>query len=136
MVIMVRAVLVFDGDCGFCTWSAARLSRWSRGGLVTVPWQRADLAALGLTVPECAAAVQYVDHAGRRSAGRAVAAALLQCRQPWRTAGVVMSAPLLAPLVERAYRTVAANRHRLPGSTPACRLDLDDDARGGVRVDR
>jgi len=134
MVFMVRAVLVFDGDCGFCTWSASRLASWSRGDLVTVPWQRADLAALGLTEDQCAAAVQYVDLRGSRSAGRAVAAALLQCRQPWRTAGVVMSAPVLAPLVERAYRTVAANRHRLPGSTPACRLD--DDARGGLGIGR
>ncbi len=132
MGAMARTVLVFDGDCGFCTWSAARLADWSRGALVTVPWQRADLPALGLDEAQCATAVQYVDASGTRAGGRAVAAALRCCRQPWRTLGIVLSSPVLEPLVERAYVLVAANRHRLPGSTPACRLD--DDARFGVGV--
>lgn len=114
--------LVFDGDCGFCTWSAARIAAWSSGRVGTVAWQRADLAALGLTAAECAAAVRYVDADGRHAGGAAVARALRQCRQPWRATGDVLARPLLAPLVERCYRLVAANRYRLPGATPACRM--------------
>jgi predicted DCC family thiol-disulfide oxidoreductase YuxK len=119
-----RAVLVFDGDCGFCTWSADRLRRWSGSALVIVPWQRADLGALGLTEQECATAVQCVAPDGRFSGGRAVARALQGCRQPWHSVGQVLAWPALQPLVERGYVMVAANRHRLPGSTPACALDV------------
>ena len=131
---MARTVLVFDGDCGFCTWSAGLLQRWSTAGLAVVPWQRADLGALGLTADECATAVQCVAPDGTYSGGLAVARALRGCRQPWRSAGVVLAIPALRPLVEHGYAWVAANRYRLPGSTPACRLPLDDDARGSVGV--
>ena len=127
-------VLVFDGDCGFCSWSADRLRRWAGGGLVVVPWQRADLGALGLTESVCASAVQFVGVDGHASGGAAIGRALLRCRQPWRSAGSVLSRPWLAPAVERCYAAVAANRHRLPGGTPACALH--DDARGSVRVGR
>lgn len=115
-------VVVFDGDCGFCTWSADRLRGWSSGRLLTVPWQWADLQLLGLTPEQCAASVQYVTGGHHFRAGAAVAQALLACQQPWRSTGQVMALPRLAPLTERVYRLIAANRHRLPGSTPACRL--------------
>ena len=135
MDAMARTVLVFDGDCGFCTWSAGLLQRWSRAGLAVVPWQHADLRDLGLTAAECARAVQCVAPEGSYSGGQAVARALRDCRQPWRSAGVILAIPALRPLVEHGYSWVADNRYRLPGSTPACRLDLDDDARGSVSVD-
>lgn len=115
-------VVVFDGDCRFCTWSADRLRGWSSGRLLIVPWQRADLQLLGLTAEQCAEAVQYVSGGRHSRGGAAVAQALLACQQPWRSAGQVLALPQLAPLTERVYRLVAANRHRLPGSTPACRL--------------
>ena len=128
------AVLVFDGDCGFCTWSAGLLRRWSRDGLTVVPWQRVDLAGLGLTAAECARAVQCVTPDGTYSGGQAVARSLRGCRQPWRTAGAVLALPALRPVVERGYAWVADHRHRLPGSTPACRMALDDDAWGSVGI--
>lgn len=115
-----RHVLVFDGDCGFCTWSADVVARWSHGRLDVVPWQRVDLSPLGLTVDACAQAVQYVDGAGRWSGAAAIAHALMRCRQPGPTVGRLMQHPRVAPLAERSYRLVAANRHRLPGSSPAC----------------
>lgn len=124
------AVLVYDGDCGFCTASADRLLRWSRGSLAVVPWQGADLDALGLTPAECSSAVQLVSSTGRASGGAAVAAALRNCRQPYRTAGTLLAWRPLHPLVERAYSLVAANRHRLPGSTCAV-SDGDERGSGG-----
>lgn len=126
--------VVFDGDCGFCTWSAQRLDRWSGGGLAVVPWQRTDLTSLALTEEDCRLAVQFVGGSVHAAGGRAVGLALLRCRQPWRACGSVLLLPVLEPVVERAYRLVASHRHRLPGATPACRLD--DDPRGGVRGHR
>ena len=89
---------------------------------MVVPWQWADLAALGLTAEECRAAVQYVEDGRARTGGAAVARALQRCREPWRSIGMVLGAPALSAMVEAAYAAVAANRYRLPGATPACRL--------------
>ena len=125
------AVLVYDGDCGFCTTSAHRLVRWSGGSLDVIPWQMADLEALGLTPGECSSAVQLVSPTTRASGGTAVAAALLACRQPYRAAGALLGWQPLHPLVQRAYALVAANRHRLPGSTCAV-SDGDEGALDGV----
>lgn len=124
------AVLVYDGDCGFCTSSAQRLLGWSRGSLAVVPWQRADLDALGLTADECSTAVQLVSPTARSSGGAAVAAALVACRQPYRAAGALLAWRPVRPLVERGYALVAANRHRLPGSTCAV-SDGDERGSGG-----
>src|SRR2546430_11445832 len=43
------SVLVFDGDCGFCTASARFLERYIRPPARVVAWQHADLAEIGLT---------------------------------------------------------------------------------------
>ena len=126
--------VLFDGDCGFCTWSATWLDRWSGGALAVVPWQRADLASFGLTEEECRLALQFVRGSERASGGRAVGLALLRCRQPWRACGSVLLVPVLEPVVERTYRLVASQRYRLPGATPACRLD--DDPRRDVSSGR
>ena len=134
--IPAPAVLVFDGDCGFCTWSADRLRRWSTSGLHVVAWQDADLDRLGLTPAQCAEAVQLVAGAQRFSGGQAVGQALVRCRQPARAAGAVVLLPPLAPLVSRVYRLVAANRYRLPGASAACRSDDDARSRRGGRRER
>ncbi|MHB1212853.1 MAG: thiol-disulfide oxidoreductase DCC family protein [Candidatus Nanopelagicales bacterium] len=117
------STVVFDGDCGFCTTSAQRLATWSADRLEAVPWQRADLAALGLTTTQCMAAVQYVGPEGHYAAGAAVSRALQRCRSPWREAGRLLGHRAVAPLAELVYATVAAHRHRLPGGTPACQVD-------------
>ena len=118
---MTMPTVVFDGDCAFCTSSADRLRRWSGGALAIVPWQRADLAALGLTEVQCREAVQYVDADGAVSGGAAIAAALGHCAQPWRS-----MKPLLRVnrgFTDWCYTRGARNRHRLPGGTPACAME-------------
>lgn len=113
-------ILVFDGDCGFCTWSAGRVTAWSRGRVAALASRDADLASLRLSVEQCETAVQYVDLVGTYSGGAAVARALKQCRQPLKATGYLLANPLLAPVTEQVYSVVAANRHRLPGSTASC----------------
>jgi predicted DCC family thiol-disulfide oxidoreductase YuxK len=116
----VAGTVVFDGDCGFCTSSARLLERLGRHRLVVIPWQRADLAALGLTPDACAKAVQFVGPGGRASGAGAVALALLASPQPWRTLGAVLELPPVRPVAAATYRLVARHRHRLPGGTAAC----------------
>ena len=57
-------MLVFDGNCGFCTWSAHWVARGWRGRARAVPWQALGpegLAELGLTVDEAGDAAWWVD---------------------------------------------------------------------------
>jgi predicted DCC family thiol-disulfide oxidoreductase YuxK len=116
-------LLVFDGDCGFCTSSVAFARRWISRDTDAVPWQRTDLDSLGLTENACQQAVQYRDNRGLWfSAGAAVIALLRDARPPWSWLGRVLAVTAVAPAVERLYAFVANNRSRLPGGTPACQL--------------
>ncbi len=118
----MRPVLLFDGECGFCTSAAHRLMGWSTGGLDVVPWQRADLEVLGVSPEQCAEAVQFVSQVGRSSGGAAIAESLRYCRQPGPAIGSLLRWWGIRWVREGVYRLVAANRHRLPSGTPACRL--------------
>lgn len=121
-----RPVLVHDGDCAFCSTAARFAARWLRrspGDYAVAPWQRLDLDALGLTPQACDAALQWVGADGRvASAEVAVARLLLASRWPVRPLGAVLLVPGVRQLAGVAYRWVAANRHRLPGGTPACAM--------------
>jgi predicted DCC family thiol-disulfide oxidoreductase YuxK len=129
------AVLVFDGDCGFCTSSAATLRRWADGTLTIVAWQCADLVSLGLTGDQCATAVQYVGPGVRTDGADAIGQALQHCRQPASMLGRLIGRRAVAPFADRAYRLVAAHRHRLPGATSACRSDVVARSRHGVEAE-
>lgn len=119
-------VLVYDGDCAFCSTSARVIStrlRRAPEDFAVLPWQRLDLDALGLTPAECDAAVRWVGADGIRYAGHVAIAHALRASRWWvRPAGVVLLAPGISRVAARAYAWVAANRHRLPGGTPACSL--------------
>jgi predicted DCC family thiol-disulfide oxidoreductase YuxK len=115
-----RPVLVFDGDCGFCTSCARFLERIGPDAEI-VAWQLADLERLGLTEERAADAVQWVGVDGSvRSGHEAIAAVLAGAGGIWRLAGRTLLLPGLSWIAARAYRLVADNRYRLPGGTPAC----------------
>jgi predicted DCC family thiol-disulfide oxidoreductase YuxK len=114
-------LLIFDGDCGFCTWSVRQARRWVQPRARIEPWQLLDLDSLGLTSEQCCESVYWVSgQASVLNAGRAVAAVLKSGRAPWPAVGRLMDVRPLRPVVNRAYYLVASYRHRLPGATPAC----------------
>lgn len=122
-----RSVLVYDGDCGFCTAAAAWAARKFRHGERAQAWQLLDLALLeehGLHRDDVERAAWWVDDTGLRERGhRAVGRALHAGGGLRRLAGwFVLTAPS-SWLAAGVYRLVARWRHRLPGGTPACRLD-------------
>jgi predicted DCC family thiol-disulfide oxidoreductase YuxK len=126
---VTRPVLVFDGDCAFCTNCVRALERIGPRAEI-VAWQLTDLPALGLTEQQAAAAVQWVGaDRGVRSGHEAIAAALLSAGGFWRALGRLLLAPGASWVAARAYRLVAANRYRLPGGTPACALSDSADRR-------
>jgi predicted DCC family thiol-disulfide oxidoreductase YuxK len=113
---MTVATVVYDGDCSFCTWSAAHGRRLLTADVALVPWQRADLAALGLDRTAVTRAVQWVAADGAPQAGhRAIAAWLTASGLPWSLAGRLMLTPPVSWLAAGAYHIVSRNRHRIPG---------------------
>ena len=126
---MPAPTLVFDGDCAFCTRSADVARRLLPAGSRVVPWQFLDLAAAGVTAERARSEVLWIAEDGAVLGGaRAVAAGLRAAGRPWSLAGVALSVPPLRWVAPFAYRLVAANRHRLPGGTAACRLPPRDAA--------
>ncbi len=124
-------LLVYDGDCGFCTRAAAWVAAgWAEGGPTIAAFQSLGpdgLAARGLTVAEAAAAVQWVGPDGRIESGHRAVAAALAAGSGWRrAAGRVLGVPPVRWAAASVYPLVARFRHRLPGATAACRTGAAD----------
>ena len=117
-----RPLLIFDGDCGFCTTTARAGQR--RLGLEHVePWQFLDLDTLPVTEAECRQAVQWVAADGSvASAHDAAIAALRHAGGGWALLGRLVGLPGVRSVAAVVYRLVARYRYRMPGGTPACRL--------------
>jgi predicted DCC family thiol-disulfide oxidoreductase YuxK len=118
-----RGLLIFDGDCGFCTTSARFVSRWvdRRHRYDVQPWQELDLAPLGVTEADCIEAAQFVRRDGSVVAGhRAIAAGLTHGAPLWRPLGHLLTLPGVSAVAARVYAWVADHRYALLGGTPAC----------------
>ena len=104
-------MLIYDGDCGFCTMSA----KWIRRRL---PADATIVSRPGI------AAVEWVDARGRTHRGhRAIARSLIAAGGVWGIVGRALLVPPVTWVAALVYRVVSANRHRLPGGTPACNVD-------------
>lgn len=117
-----KPVLVYDGDCGFCT-SCVRVVKRIGVDAHLVAWQFADLPGLGLTESAASGALQWIEPDGRiRSGHHAVAALLLRAGGLWALAGRVILLPGISRVAAQLYRLIAGNRDHLPGGMPACVL--------------
>ncbi|MEU3555801.1 thiol-disulfide oxidoreductase DCC family protein [Streptomyces fragilis] len=116
-----RPVLVYDGDCGFCSVSVACAERLLRPRCTATPWQFADLGALGVTRERAEHEALWVTPTGAVHGGsQAVAKLLLSARGGWPVLGALLTLPPARWAAHAVYRLVANNRSRLPGSTAAC----------------
>lgn len=123
MVGRARPVLVYDGDCAFCT-RCARLAQRIAPDAEIAAWQLTDLAELGITEGQATDAVQWVQVDGTVYSGHeAIAAMLSSAGRIWWVVGRVMLLPGISWMAAKAYQLVADNRHRLPGGTSACARD-------------
>jgi predicted DCC family thiol-disulfide oxidoreductase YuxK len=125
---MTRPVLLFDGDCAFCTSCVGLVERRIGPDAEIVAWQLADLAELGVSEEQAADALQWVESDGAVRAGHEAIAAMLASSGPiWRIGGRILLLPGISWAAAHAYRLVATNRHRLPGGTPACQRPAQSD---------
>ncbi|MEU3949400.1 DUF393 domain-containing protein [Streptomyces sp. NPDC029526] len=123
-----RPVLVYDGDCGFCTSSVTVLQRLLHPDCTVTPWQFADLAALGTSRRRAESEVLWITPAGTVYGGaQAVARLLLRAGKGWAVLGALLTLPPVSWVAHGVYRIVANNRTRLPGGTPACALPARRD---------
>jgi predicted DCC family thiol-disulfide oxidoreductase YuxK len=120
------AVLVFDGDCGFCTTAATWAARRFRHGERAQAWQLLGpqvLTSMGLSLEDVAQAAWWVDAKGTRARGHRAIGKALQAGGGWgRVVGWFVLTPPMSVLAAGVYRLVVRWRYRLPGGTPACRI--------------
>jgi len=110
--------IVYDVDCGFCQRSA----QWVDDR--PVAWQSLDLAAVGATQAQADRFVGWLEGGRIQALGAPAIARALDARGGWtRPLGWLMDRPGVRYVAAAAYHALAVNRHRLPGGTPACRLD-------------
>ena len=121
-------VLIFDGDCAFCSSSARVLRKMIKDKIAVTPYQYLDLAELGLNQDQTNKSVYYVTATETFSAAKAIARCLIDSKAPWSVAGFLMNIPVVISVAELVYVWVAKNRHRLPGGTPECSLPNQDSS--------
>lgn len=130
--IRERPVLVYDGDCAFCTKAVGVVETLIKPDADMVAWQFADLGALGTTRERAEYELLWVHRDGGADGGaQAVASLLRHAGGIWAALGWIARIPPFRWLAHGAYRLVANNRGRLPGGTPACSLPADQ--RPGAR---
>ncbi|MCQ4082035.1 DUF393 domain-containing protein [Streptomyces sp. RB6PN25] len=118
-----RPVLVYDGDCGFCTTSVTFAERRIRPQCEVTAWQFAQLSELGTTQQRAEREVLWILPDGTVHGGaQAVARLLLSAGSGWAVLGALLRLPPLRWAAAGVYRLVANNRERMPGGTPACAL--------------
>jgi predicted DCC family thiol-disulfide oxidoreductase YuxK len=123
----IRPVLVYDGDCGFCSSCVEFVERRVPTTAEIIPWQFTNLDALGTTAQQAQYELVWVHPSGRVDGGaQAVAHLLIDAGGPWRPLGRLLRVPPVRWMAHAVYRLVADNRHRLPGGTPACALPAWD----------
>jgi len=120
---MDKPILIFDGDCAFCSSSVRVLRRMIGSKIIrTQPYQRLKPADYGLTEQECSEALRFVSKKGSFAGSKAVAQVLIESKTPWLVAGRILNLPLISGLANFAYAQIAANRDKLPGGTPECKI--------------
>jgi predicted DCC family thiol-disulfide oxidoreductase YuxK len=118
-----RPLLLFDGDCGWCTGWAGWLCRRDRRGrflLAPLGGETARRYLPGPPPPDTMVLIEPAGPAGGRVSvrSRAVLGVLEGLGWPWRAAALLRAVP--AGWSDRLYTLVARRRHALPGSGAAC----------------
>lgn len=120
----IKPVLIFDGDCGFCTTTANLIREKSSTPIEIHPWQFIDVTKYGLTQAQTMDKVFVVEGVKTFGGHRAFAKILLLQKNPLvKLAGALIMYTPIALLARPGYRLVAKYRHKLPGGTPACKIE-------------
>ena len=121
---VARGMLIYDGDCGFCSRTAAWIRRRLPLGYEVRASQRIeDLDAFELTRREVHEAAYWIDPDGQQHRAHLAIVRALES-----SGGILGSLATIGrvwpfePVAERLYFLIARNRHRFPGATDHCRI--------------
>ena len=111
----VRPVLLYDGECGFCTRMVEEAADRLAADVDYVPSQRAPLSTYGISEAEARHSIQWVAPEGRISHGAEAAARLLVASGgAWALLGRLLLAPPFSFVAAAGYWLVARNRSHIP----------------------
>lgn len=116
-----RPTLIYDGECGFCRESVARLRRWDpEQRIAVVPFQDREVPArFGIALPALAAAMHLVLPDGRVFAGADAVPELGRLLPGKRWLTWLFAVPGVRPVARRVYAWIAARRRCLVRGLPA-----------------
>jgi predicted DCC family thiol-disulfide oxidoreductase YuxK len=114
-------LVLYDGDCAFCTAQARRVRRLAAGRLRVEPLQGALNDVPWIDPDDARRALHLVDRDGRGYAGAAAIVRLLRLTRPLLG---LLALPYHLPgvrwLSDRAYALVAARRYAIAGRAGGC----------------
>ena len=110
--------LLFDGDCGICTWSSDIAKRMDhRHRFIVEPYQAFDeseLLRFGIGYDQCTKKLQVITRKGTVHQGALGVNYFLWKQFPWTLLVVMIYAlPVLLLFELIGYRLIADNRHRI-----------------------
>ena len=107
--------MLFDADCGFCSWAATQLDRLDRGHVLRIlPLQRAAMELKDPPRPEVLLDTMHVrTRDGQWERGGAALIRIAAAVPLLRPLAVAGRLPLVRWAFEAWYRLIARNRHRL-----------------------
>lgn len=120
----LRTVLAFDGDCGFCQAAIRQMQLRARPRAEAVAWQTLPPELTRPHLGRLDREVLLFDGGQVRYAGAPALAGFLGSSpaRRYRLMGRCLRLPPISLAAHVVYRTVARNRHRMPGGTAACAL--------------
>jgi predicted DCC family thiol-disulfide oxidoreductase YuxK len=123
-----KLVLIYDGDCKFCQLSLEFGIKHLRAFPQYVAFQKIDPKDFGLTASQVRSQIwlaQKTPSTAEVLGGHLAAGAILKLQPSrWlRALGWLASTPPTSWVASLLYKVIAANRHRLPGGSRACKLE-------------
>jgi predicted DCC family thiol-disulfide oxidoreductase YuxK len=121
-------VLIYDGDCQFCQLSLDFGIKNLRIFPQYVAFQKIDPKTFGLTAQQVRSQIWLAQRSPASAAalgGHLAAGAILKLQPSriLRLLGWLASTPPTSWAADLLYKLIAANRHRLPGGSRACKIE-------------
>ena len=118
-----KPLLIFDGDCGFCTTATNFILKHTSTPLDAIPFQYINPQEYGLTLEQVSSKV-YLVVEGKNFAGHEAFANLFKIQNNFllKIFGNLILIPPFVWLARPGYALVAKYRQKLPGGTPACKM--------------
>lgn len=129
VVVEDKKLIIYDGDCGFCTKSLKTLGN-ALGSKApkALPYQVLEISRFGITAIEARKEMKYIDIHGKIWGGAAAFRRVFyDSKGSWRLVAYFMALPLIKQLSVLTYRLIAGNRHNMPGASSSCSLPSDEE---------